>query len=320
MKTDLEVADVLGRVNELLVGAVASSWCGRRAGLDEFVLQGKRLRPAVAIDWALCGRPVDAERLAHGAAAIELVHLTTLVHDDIIDESPHRRGVRSTWFSHGRGRAIVAGDALFGLAFGLAAKAGPDFVGVLTRAVEDVCAGQLQELDDIGRLDRSAEQVERIAALKTGSLFAVAAALGVMSSASDFTVDAAWDWGLSLGVGYQLVNDLKDVDVAGGGTGHDLQAGLLTEPWLYAGGSVELRKLLDQARTAPTGADTLEWLWRTPGPRLASERISQVLDRVEQLKPCPSFDQKTGVIARFRQAAAAIVEANCLVPGKPAGS
>jgi geranylgeranyl pyrophosphate synthase len=62
-----------------------------------------------------------------------------------------------------------------------------------------------------------------------------------MSSASDFTVDAAWDWGLSLGVGYQLVNDLKDVDVAGGGTGHDLQAGLLTEPWLYAGGALRRR-------------------------------------------------------------------------------
>lgn len=320
MIPDLQVADVLVRVNELVTGAVASSWCGRRAGLGEFVLQGKRLRPAVAIEWALCGPSVDLERLAHGAAAIELIHLTTLVHDDIIDESPHRRGVRSTWFSHGPGRAIVVGDALFGLAFSLAAAAGTDFVAALTRAVEDVCAGQLQELDDIGRFDRSDEQVESIAALKTGSLFAIAAALGVMSSASDFTVDAAWDWGLRLGVGYQLVNDLKDVDVVGGGTGHDLQAGLLTEPWLYAGGSVELRKLLDQARTAPTGADRLEWLWRTPGPRLASERVGQVLDRVEQLKPCPWFDSKTGVIARFRQASAAIVEANCLVTGNPAGS
>jgi geranylgeranyl pyrophosphate synthase len=318
--TNLEVAAVLGRVNDLVTDAVASSWCGRRAGLGEFVLQGKRLRPAVAIDWALCAKPVDLERLAHGAAAIELVHLTTLVHDDIIDESPHRRGVRSTWFSHGSGRAIVVGDALFGLAFSLAATAGTDFVAALTRAVEDVCSGQLQEFDDIGRFDRSVEQVERVASLKTGSLFAVAAALGVMSSASEFTADAAWDWGLSLGVGYQLLNDLKDVDLADGGTGHDLRAGLLTEPWLYAGSSAELRELVDQARTALTGPDRLEWLWSTPGPQLASERIGHVLDRVEQLKPCPSFDLKTGVIARFRQAAAAIVEANCLVAGNPADS
>jgi geranylgeranyl pyrophosphate synthase len=296
--TDAELGDHVRRVNELVVDGVRRLRSTRDVALEAHAMQGKRLRSRLAL--AVAGERLD-ERHLFGCAAIELIHLATLVHDDIIDESPTRRGIRTTWSAFGRDRALVAGDALFGAAFECASAVSTDFVSQLAGGVAAVCDGQMAELADVGLATRTPGRVEQIAASKTGGLFGVAVVLGSPVE----HLASARAAGTLVGLLYQLLDDLEDVDAAGVGQAADLAGGLLTEPWLFAldesqfDGLHNLRFDVDAS---------LNWLWRGRGPDRAIERMeslhAELLDTsapdVARTFAAATVDDARRVVARNR--------------------
>jgi len=152
--------------------------------------------------------------LAPAAVSIELLHLASLVHDDIIDEAAERRGVPALHVAVGSDRALVLGDLLIVSAFeelaGARPRLPPDAVALLAEAARACCTGQLEELGD-GAGAISEDAYLRIVAKKTGSLFAAAAALaGIVAGAGADEIAALSALGTEIGVAYQIRDDLHD--------------------------------------------------------------------------------------------------------------
>ena len=167
---------------------------------------GKRVRPAVTILTceALGGHADDA---VDYAAGIELVHSASLIVDDIIDESPIRRGVDSAWAKYGHGPAIIASNGLLGEAFGLFSDR-PRALTVVTNALLELGQGEAVELVDYPTTE--AEYVT-LARRKTGALFRAAAALGAIAAEQDdHTVDLMGEFAERVGIAFQMRDDVLD--------------------------------------------------------------------------------------------------------------
>lgn len=198
---------------------------------DLLANQGKMLRPALLI--LAAGFENEEKEPIHLAAALEFLHMASLVHDDIIDHSTERRGVPSVVAEHGTAMAIYTGDYLIYLAARSIASLDRtlfegqslDFMASLLEAE----AAQLEERFDLGL--NSQEYLKRIEA-KTGLLFSLAVSLGFgLHNHSKEKVDQVKEAGLQFGVAFQLRDDLLDFDDPGFG---DLKEGNLTLPVLLA--------------------------------------------------------------------------------------
>ncbi len=176
---------------------------------------GKRIRPLVclAAAEAVGGRAQDAR---HAAAAIELLHNYTLVHDDLpaMDDDTERRGSPTTWAKFGEANAILAGDALQALAFAAAAKSprnAAQIVAALAAAALGVVQGQVEDVAPSRSADR--ETVEFIYGHKTADLFVAAAAMGgYAGGGGDADIAALREFALNLGLAFQYEDDLLDGD------------------------------------------------------------------------------------------------------------
>ena len=233
------VASDLQRIEEVLKRA--------SAGPTEFLTEtasyladagGKRVRPAVT---ALAARMGDGPNgsVYKSAAAIEMTHLATLYHDDVIDEADLRRGVMSVnekWDNH---VAILAGDHLFARASGLVAEVGGEIPLILADAVARVVAGQLQEVRGTYDLDRTEEHYMSTIAGKTAALLEASARIGALcGSVGDDTVGSMSVFGRSFGFAFQIADDLLDLaatrEQLGKPPGTDLLEGVYTLPVIYA--------------------------------------------------------------------------------------
>nr|MDQ3957609.1 polyprenyl synthetase family protein [Actinomycetota bacterium] len=199
---------------------------------------GKRLRPALVM---MASRAGEAGRrsTALAAAAIELVHLATLYHDDVIDETETRRGVPTAHSKWGTDVAVLAGDYLFASGSSLGAQAGGEVPGILARAIAEVCEGQIAETETAGDPLRPVEDFLDTIAKKTGALFRASCDLGAATSgAPEDRREALTDFGLHLGLAFQMVDDLLDLvgdpRVTGKTPGTDLREGVYTLPVLVA--------------------------------------------------------------------------------------
>jgi geranylgeranyl pyrophosphate synthase len=176
------------------------------APLAAMVDEAKLLRATLVV---AAGAPLgaSASALLPASVAIELLHLASLVHDDIIDEATERRGGPALHVAVGRDRALVVGDLLIVAAFAELAGVSARAVAVLGGAAQRCCFGQLEELDP-ARPDPSEEAYLDVVARKTGALFSAAASLGALAAGAD---DAALaELGTALGVAYQIRDDLSD--------------------------------------------------------------------------------------------------------------
>ena len=199
---------------------------------------GKRIRPTLVL---LTSRAGDAGRRATdlAAVALELVHLATLYHDDVIDETETRRGVPTVHSKWGTEIAVLAGDYLFALGSGLGADAGGEVPGILAHAIAEVCSGQIVETASIDDPNRSVEQYVETIRRKTAALFRAACALGASTSGAEPTARAALEaYGENAGLAFQVVDDLLDLigdaDTIGKTPGTDLREGVFTLPVLLA--------------------------------------------------------------------------------------
>ena len=226
-------------LDRLMFGALAR--CGPTlAGPATRVLDGgKGLRPAVTI--AAAGRRgarVLPATLA-GAAAVELLHWATLVHDDLLDDARSRHGQPTVNAQEGVGQAVVTGDVLIGVAFQLIARVGVEAVATLAATLTELCVGQTDEARRRFDPETTAEDVRAVARSKTGSLLSAAARIGGQSAGFDAVAcDALATFGLSFGVSLQLLDDVLDLvsssDRLGKPVGVDFVNGTMTMPAVIA--------------------------------------------------------------------------------------
>jgi heptaprenyl diphosphate synthase len=206
------------------------------------VAGGKRVRPLFAVASAVVaasGDPQVSDDAVQGGVAVELVHLGSLYHDDVIDEAVTRRTVESVNARWGNLTAILAGDFLLAKASEIAATLGTEVAGLLAATIGRLCEGEVGEL-------RSAYDVKRTEAHyldaikgKTAALFATACRIGALVGALPRdAVEALTRYGEAYGMAFQIVDDVLDVvaseDELGKPAGHDLVEGVYTLPVLRA--------------------------------------------------------------------------------------
>src|SRR5438046_3127772 len=245
-----EIGTRLDRVEEELEKAVAAD-SDLLSATARYLLQagGKRFRPMLVLLAGYFGDPTDP-RLVPGAVAIELTHLATLYHDDVIDEADFRRGRASANARWDNTVAILTGDYLFAKASEISSELGTGVSKLLARTIATVCDGQIREVGMAGRLDQTVDSYMEAIDRKTAALIATSCRLGGMvSDASEEHVDVLERFGSALGIAFQLSDDIMDVisteNVLGKEPGVDIKEGVYTLPVIQAlEGSEELRALL----------------------------------------------------------------------------
>jgi geranylgeranyl pyrophosphate synthase len=226
VRTTPGLAGYLGAVEERLAASVAGHpGLVAEVGADALSAGGKRLRPMLAFLSAPEGTPAPVA----AGAAVELVHMATLVHDDLIDGARVRRGRAAAWTEHGAAAAKAAGDYLFARAFAeLAAEGAEDGVATLAAASLALARGEALQRRQRHDPETSVDGYLERCALKTGKLFEAACVLGGGSG----------DYGRLLGVAFQIVDDILDCagDTIETGKipGTDLRDGTPTLPLLLA--------------------------------------------------------------------------------------
>ena len=239
-----QLTDDLGRVEDALRVAVDSDDPLLRDVASHLVeAGGKRLRPRLTLSTAYAAAtgaetPASPEAVT-GAAAVELVHLGSLYHDDVIDEAETRRGVPSVNARWSNIVAILAGDYLLAAASERAASLGADVAMLLATTIGDLCRGQVLELQHLFDAGRSEAAYLDAISGKTASLFATSCRIGGMvSGVSPSALVALTDFGQHLGMCFQIVDDVLDLtgteEQLGKPAGNDLLEGVYTLPVIYA--------------------------------------------------------------------------------------
>jgi heptaprenyl diphosphate synthase len=199
---------------------------------------GKRFRPMLVLLSGYFGDPTDA-RLVPGAAAIELTHVATLYHDDVIDEADYRHGVPSVNSRWSNSVAIVSGDYLFARAAEIASDLGTEVTRLLARTIATVSNGQIREVAAAGSLDQTEGAYRETIRRKTASLIATSCRLGgILSDAPPDAIEVLDGFGEAIGLGFQLSDDIMDVISTerelGKEPGVDMKEGVYTLPVLHA--------------------------------------------------------------------------------------
>jgi len=254
---------------------------------------GKRFRPLLTLLTAELGSGLGSQ-VVEAATGVELTHLASLYHDDVMDEAHVRRGTQSANARYGNSTAILVGDLLFGKASELVAGLGAEAVTIQAQTFVRLCAGQIR---DDRPCPEGADPVEyylQVLADKTGALIATAAQYGAMfGGCPPHVVQTMREFGERLGVAFQLADDLIDIcsesAVSGKTPGTDLREGVWTLPVLYArastgAGDARLRELLDGDLSGQDRlAEALALLRRHPAMHRAREHTQSVARDAERL-------------------------------------
>ena len=243
----------LGEVEESLRAAVAGH--GERLEGDAtatLAAGGKRLRPMLVL---LCAGEAGGEGSVRAATAIELVHMATLVHDDVLDQAQLRRGQPTVAASSGRARAVATGDLLLSRAFALLASAGDGrAVALLASASVALARGELAQRHDAFDLAVSEERYLERCRLKTARLFECACRLGRDD-------EQLGGFGAEVGLAFQLLDDVLDVagppERTGKARGTDLLDGTITLPLIEAAASDPGIREVDLHGLDPATAEAL---------------------------------------------------------------
>ena len=196
---------------------------------------GKRLRPALALASASLSNEEITEETLLGGVSVELVHLASLYHDDVMDEATHRRNVVSVNARWGNLLAIVAGDFLLARSAEIAASLGTEVARLLASTLGRLCQGQVAEVRSAYRLDRTKEDYFVAIADKTAALMSTACRIGALTARLPRAeVDALTVYGESLGMVFQIRDDVLDILASesdlGKAPGQDLAEGIYTLP------------------------------------------------------------------------------------------
>ncbi len=232
---------------------------------------GKRMRPVMTLmACELFGEPY--QKALPQAIAIELFHNFTLIHDDIMDNAELRRGKTTVYKKWNSNIAILAGDTLFALAYQYAIQAEtdllPKILTLFNKTAVEVCEGQQYDLNYETRNDVSLDEYIKMIKLKTAVLFATSLKIGAfIGSAGETDAQRLYDFGINLGLGFQLQDDLLDTfgdeKVFGKKTGGDIITNKKTYLYLYAlqnAGETDRKKLTElySGNNGYSGAEKIE--------------------------------------------------------------
>jgi heptaprenyl diphosphate synthase len=230
----------LARVEVALHRAVSSEDAFLGEVADHLISAGgKRLRPMLVLAAAAASGGVVSEEVVQGAVSVELVHLGSLYHDDVIDDAQSRRGVQSVNARWGNLVAIVAGDFLLARASEIAASLGTEVSALLAATIGRLCEGEVAELQQAYNPTRSESSYLAAISGKTASLMATSCRIGALTaSAARLDVDAVTSFGQAFGITFQIFDDILDLtgtdEGLGKPAGHDLVEGTYTLPVIRA--------------------------------------------------------------------------------------
>lgn len=254
---------------------------------------GKRFRPLLVFTAAEFGRDFDEQKLQQAAMVMELTHVASLYHDDVMDEAEVRRGAPSANRFYGNSVAILVGDFLFSQASHMVADLGADYVRLQARTFSRLVQGQIAETVGPKAGDDPLEHYLQVIADKTGSLIAASACFGAMvAGLSDDLTEALRRFGEEIGVVFQLSDDLIDIrsDQTGKTPGTDLREGVPTLPVLML-----------RAKNDPADAELLALL----DGDLSSDAV--LAEALEQLRAHPVMDGAQAAVERHAAAAREIL-------------
>ena len=258
------IQEDLARVQDVLGACVATEDnLIHQVSRYVFSASGKRLRPALVLLSSKIGDK-DGENVVYLAAAIELIHIASLIHDDVIDRADLRRKettVNSKW---GNELSVLFGDYIYSKAFSLLARIeGSEILSALSRATSIMCEGEMIQIAERHNWDLSEEEYLSIIRKKTASLFSASCELGaVLGGADSEKVNALSRYGSNFGIAFQIVDDCLDITGEekdlGKSLGSDLKGGKMTLPLISLLNSVsekerkEVKSLLQsEGRPAP---------------------------------------------------------------------
>ncbi|MGQ0616261.1 MAG: polyprenyl synthetase family protein [Acidimicrobiia bacterium] len=228
---------------------------------------GKRIRPMFALAASATGSGFGDldDDCVQGGVAVELVHLGSLYHDDVIDEAVTRRTVESVNARWGNLTAILAGDFLLARASEIAASLGTEVAALLARTIGRLCEGEVSELRSAFDIGRSEDHYLASIKGKTASLFATSCRIGgIVSGLARPSVEALTAFGESYGMAFQIIDDVLDVTATeaalGKPTGQDLVEGVYTLPVLRALADPAAGALRERLGRPIDGADLAEAL------------------------------------------------------------
>jgi len=297
------VTEGLGRVEDTLHTVVHSDVeFVNQAAMHLVNAGGKRFRPLFTL---LAAQLADGntDEVITAAAAVELVHLATLYHDDVMDEATMRRGEASVNARWDNTIAILTGDFLFAHASRLVADLGSDAARIIAETMGELVTGQMRETVGPRGDQDPVEHYLSVVAQKTGSLIATAGRYGgMLSGAKPDQVEALYKFGELIGTAFQIADDIIDIaspaDESGKTPGTDLREGVKTLPMLYAladPGSTRLHELLAVPLTEDADVDEALALLRTSTGlertvRTLGEYAVRARAELDVLPPCPARD------------------------------
>jgi len=233
-----EVRTRLDQVEDALEKSVQIEASGMLTETSSYLIAagGKRFRAMLVLLAGYFGDPGDP-RLVPGSVSIELVHLATLYHDDVIDEADARRGAPSANVRWDNTVAILTGDYLFARASEISTDLGTDVCRLLARTIAVLCDGQIREVSSSAKVEQEISNYLEIIRRKTASLIGTSCRLGgMLSDADPDHVDVLEEFGDALGMAYQLSDDIMDITSSqmelGKEPGQDLREGVYTLPVL----------------------------------------------------------------------------------------
>ena len=209
--------------------------------ISQYIVEsgGKRIRPLIVLLSARACGASDLDRIVKAAAMIEFIHTATLLHDDVVDNSDSRRGIKTAHQSFGNESTILVGDFLYSRAFQIMVQINHmGIMEVMSDATNTIAEGEVLQLINSGNPKINKEQYLEVIYRKTGKLFEAAMVVGgLLSNQSQTVLNTLQLFGKELGMAYQIVDDVLDYsssfEIMGKDVGDDLAEGKVTLPMIY---------------------------------------------------------------------------------------
>ncbi|MEA4980846.1 MAG: polyprenyl synthetase family protein [Petrimonas sp.] len=271
-----------------------------------FKVDGKRIRPILVFLVAKCCGEITSATY-HGAVTVELLHMATLMHDDVVDEASTRRGQPSANAVFDNKRSVLAGDYVLSSALRESVKTeNLEIIGIISELGKNLAEGELNQYSLVNEIIIDEEEYFKVIDKKTASLLYACAKIGAITAGADqFTIDEFGKMGRTLGIAFQIRDDIFDyykIDV-GKPTGNDIREGKITLPLIYAlkNGPKEVSdEMINIIRSHDLSPENIEILLdfakRNGGIEYARGMIDKFLEEAEQIIENVSIDNEFKMI------------------------
>ncbi|MBN2062297.1 MAG: polyprenyl synthetase family protein [Deltaproteobacteria bacterium] len=283
-------------------------------GLLSYVLvnSGKRIRPMLVVLGSNLGES-DINHVRLVGAAVEMIHIATLVHDDIIDKSILRRGQKTVASEHGIDKAVLLGDYLYSQAFEkIMATSNIEVLKIMAKTASVICRGEIEQLNKKFEFEVSEYEYYSFIKRKTASFFGAAARSGAVIANTDLRIQIALEsYGINLGMGFQIKDDLLDItgdeDVVGKTLHTDMVNGRMTLPLIHFRDTLPspqaFKKLMDEmAQSNDNFSKILERIREAGSIRYAEDVATQYVEKaLDSLKMLPEGEAKDQLFILAKQ-------------------